>query len=72
MKPRIFKLQRSIIAPGATTILAYDERREYQGEFPMDATVKKLMGRDLKIYVRGTINDAGQIEVIERVSEQKW
>lgn len=71
MADRIFKIQRSIVAPGAATALVYDEHREFEGEFPLDDSLKRYMGRDLKVYVYGRIIDT-KLHIDRRAPEQKW
>lgn len=80
-RTEIFKLQRPIvqfgkppIEPGSIDVLAYNEDRSIQGQFPMSLIdAKTIFGDEYMVYVRGRWRKKdGQILVSEVVEDQPW
>lgn len=65
----IFKLQRGL---NNNTVLIYDRKREYMGELPFNSIMSQLLGKDLKCYVSGKINEDGFLKIYRRVTDREW
>lgn len=64
-KPIIFKLQRPIVTSGdPNTLYCYNEDRSFEGQFAADpALIQELFGDAYKIFVEGSVDQAGQIHI---------
>ena len=70
MEERIFKMQRTLNHD--ETVLIYDESKEYRAEMPLTEPIKKLMGRDYKIYIKGYVDTDGLLHISGKIAPQKW
>ena len=50
----IFKIQLDF---SRSTILIYNKDRTIMGQYPADKSIKKFMGRHLKLYIMGQYNE---------------
>lgn len=67
-KQEVFKLQRPVVTNARQVmILAYNKDRSAQGQFPITDRVRKLFGNDYKIYVKGYLDEQGQIILVDLV-----
>ena len=70
----IWKLQRSIAtSEGFGQILVYNEDRSKMGQFDTTPDFDDLFFEDeLKVFVHGTMNDKGEINVESDAEWQEW
>lgn len=67
----IFKLQREIY-PSNGTVLIYDKKRTYVSTVPCTSQLTELFGDELKIFVRGSVDEDGKLRVVDVVEYQEW
>lgn len=70
-EPIIFKLQRPVFTTGNPNVLyCYNEDRSFEGQFEADpALIQELFGDSHKIFVEGTVDQAGQININAKYDE---
>jgi hypothetical protein len=70
LKEKIFKVQRPL--NHYKSVLIYDETREVYIEIALTDSMKKLMGEEYKIYVKGYIDAGGILHINNKTMPQKW
>ena len=70
----IFKVQIPLVSSHeCPPALIYNEDRSILDEVPITSKLRALFPEDVfKIYVHGTIDDAGVVDLNEVVGEQEW
>lgn len=72
-KSEVFKIQRPMASSFSTSlILIYNKSRSVYAQIPMTQEIAKMMGTGYKIYVKGHVDNAGILQIEEKVSPQKW
>lgn len=73
-KTEIWKVQRSIVTTeDCPQCYIYNKDRSCEGQFPLTPEVEYLFPEgEFKIYIRGALNDEGQVDLKEIVPEEDW
>ena len=70
MKQQIFKIQRSVNHDNS--VLIYNETKQVYIEIALTDSMKKLMGREYKIYVKGYVDADGILHINNKTAPKKW
>jgi len=70
LKQKIFKVQRPLNHD--KSVLIYDETREVYIEIALTDSMKKLMGKEYKIYIKGYVDADGVLHINNKTTPQKW
>ena len=72
-KQHIFKIQRPLMSTGNNPpYMLYNESRSITRYIPADMIDDIWPGNEVKIYVRGHIDDKGKLHIDKRVKNQSW
>lgn len=72
-KKEVFKIQRPIINhKPSQVILIYNKRKSVYGEITITQEIAKLMGTEMKIYVKGYVDSQGIFQIEEKVTPKRW
>lgn len=69
----VFKVQVPLVTNHKPLALVYNKDRSIQSQIPIDKTIKKLMGNDLKLFFHGTYDDkTEELTLGKRAPWQEW